>query len=58
MSCNVLKNELVKSSMLSIPFVVLHPVAHRGMGENRGIRKSAESINDERHMVHRYSKNY
>jgi deoxyribonuclease-4 len=45
MSCNALKNELVRSSMLSIPFVVLHPGAHMGKGENQGIRKIAESIN-------------
>ena len=36
MSCNAFKNELVRSSMLSIPFVVLHPVAHMGNGEKIG----------------------
>ena len=58
MSCNALKNEIVRSSMLGIPFVVLHPGAHRGRGENQGIRKIAESIIVERHTVHRYSENY
>jgi len=58
MSCNALKNELVRSSMLPIPFVILHPGAHRGRGENQGIRKIAESIIVERHTVHRYSENY
>ena len=46
MSCNALKNELVRSSMLGIPFVVLHPGAHMGKGENQGIRRIAESINE------------
>jgi len=46
MSCNALKNEIVRSSMLSIPFVVLHPGAHMGKGENQGIRRIAESINE------------
>ena len=45
MSCNALKNELVRSSMLGIPFVVLHPGAHMGKGEKEGIRKIAASIN-------------
>lgn len=45
MSCNALKNELFRSSILDIPFVVLHPGAHIGKGKNRGIRKIAESIN-------------
>jgi deoxyribonuclease-4 len=44
MSCNALKHELVRSSMLGIPFVVLHPGAHMGSGENQGIRRIAESI--------------
>ena len=46
MSCNALKNELVRSSILGIPFVVLHPGAHMGKGENQGIRRIAESINE------------
>lgn len=35
MSCNVLKNELIRSSMLGIPFVVLHPGAHGVRYEHR-----------------------
>jgi len=46
MSFNALKNELVRSSMLGIPFVVLHPGAHMGKGENQGIRRIAENINE------------
>jgi len=46
MSCNALKQELIRSSMLDIPFVVLHPGAHLGKGEDKGIEKIAFSINE------------
>ena len=46
MSLHVLKQELVRSSMLGIPFVVLHPGSHMGKGEKEGINRIAESIND------------
>ena len=46
MSCNALVNEMVRSSALGIPFVVLHPGAHMGKGEKQGIEKIADSIND------------
>lgn len=45
MSCYALKQELVRSSTLTIPFVVLHPGSHMGRGENEGIRRIADSIN-------------
>ncbi|MBU0986144.1 MAG: deoxyribonuclease IV [Proteobacteria bacterium] len=45
MSCHALKQELVRSSMLGIPFVVLHPGSHMGYGESEGVRRIAESIN-------------
>jgi len=45
MSCEALKRELCRSASLSIPFVVLHPGAHMGMGEKEGIAKIATSIN-------------
>jgi deoxyribonuclease IV len=45
MSCNALKQELIRSSMLGIPFVVLHPGAHLGQGKDKGIEKIALSIN-------------
>jgi deoxyribonuclease-4 len=44
-SVKALKHELLRSSLLGIPYVVLHPGAHRGMGENRGLHRIAESIN-------------
>lgn len=45
MSCNALKQELVRSSMLDIPFVVLHPGSHMGCGEGEGIGRIADNIN-------------
>ncbi len=45
MSCNALKCELIRSSMLNIPFVVLHPGAHMGKGKDKGISRIASSIN-------------
>ena len=45
MSCNALKQELIRSSMLDIPYVVLHPGAHLGKGKDQGIDKIALSIN-------------
>ena len=45
MSCRALKHELVRSAMLDIPYVVLHPGSHMGSGETAGIRRIAESIN-------------
>jgi len=45
MSCKALEQELIRSSMLNIPYVVLHPGFHMGQGEKPGIRKIADSIN-------------
>ena len=45
MSCHALKQELKRSSMLDIPFVVLHPGAHLGKEKDKGIEKIALSIN-------------
>ena len=46
LSCNALEQELIRSSGLDIPFVVLHPGAHLGQGEEKGIEKIALSINE------------
>jgi len=46
MSCNALKQELIRSSTLDIPFVVLHPGAHLGKGKEKGVEKVALSINE------------
>ncbi|NNK85293.1 MAG: deoxyribonuclease IV, partial [Desulfobacterales bacterium] len=40
-----LEQELIRSSCLRIPYVVLHPGSHMGTGEKEGIKRIAESIN-------------
>ena len=45
MSCAALKQELIRSSALKIPFCVLHPGAHMGSGIDAGLLKISESIN-------------
>ena len=44
-ACSALKQELIRSSQLSIPYVVLHPGAHMGKGSDKGIQQIAGSIN-------------
>lgn len=44
LSCHALEKELIRSSDLSIPYVVLHPGGHMGKGEKEGIRRVTESI--------------
>ena len=45
MSCEALTNELIRSSKLDIPFVVLHPGSHMGNGALKGMKKVIGSIN-------------
>ena len=45
MSCAALKQELIRSSALKIPFCVLHPGAHMDSGIDAGLLKISESIN-------------
>jgi len=45
LSCHALEMELIRSSQLRIPYVVLHPGSHMGQGEEAGIRKIAENVN-------------
>lgn len=45
MACSALKQELIRSSMLGIPYVVLHPGSHMGCGQKKGVLQIAESIN-------------
>jgi deoxyribonuclease IV len=45
LSRNALVNELIRSSILDIPFIVLHPGAHMGKGAEKGIEKIAGGIN-------------
>jgi deoxyribonuclease-4 len=44
-SCDALSRELDRASILSIPYVVLHPGSHMGAGETPGIAKVSDSIN-------------
>jgi len=44
-SCQALEKELLRSSRLGIPFVVLHPGSHMGRGPAAGIQQIAESVN-------------
>jgi deoxyribonuclease-4 len=44
-SCDALAQELIRSSCLDIPYVVLHPGSHMGAGEKEGISRISESIN-------------
>ena len=44
-SISALEHELIRSSQLRIPYVILHPGAHMGMGEDKGLRRIADGIN-------------
>ena len=46
MSCRGLKQEFIRSSMLDISYVVLHPGSHMGIGEEEGVNLIADSINN------------
>ncbi len=43
-ACKALLNEMIRSSMLNIPYVVLHPGAHTGIGVEKGIENIVETI--------------
>ena len=45
MSRHALKQELIRSSHLDLQFVVLHPGAHMGSGEQEGILRISSGIN-------------
>lgn len=44
-SIKALEHELVRSSQLSIPYVIMHPGSHMGTGEDKGLRRIAQAIN-------------
>ncbi|MBW1616603.1 MAG: deoxyribonuclease IV [Deltaproteobacteria bacterium] len=44
MACKALLKEMIRSSMLNIPYVVLHPGAHTGAGVEKGIENIVETI--------------
>ena len=43
-SIRALSEELIRADQLELPFLVLHPGAHLGAGEEAGLEKIAESI--------------
>lgn len=45
MSVRSLRQEIIRSAKLNIPYVILHPGAHMDSGVDTGIRKIADSIN-------------
>ncbi|MDF1591943.1 MAG: deoxyribonuclease IV [Desulfobacterales bacterium] len=45
MSVGALSGELIRSSQLRIPYVVLHPGSHMGAGEQAGIARVADGVN-------------
>ena len=44
-SCDALEQEMIRSSMLNLSFVVLHPGSHMKSGEKNGIQRITEGIN-------------
>ncbi len=44
-SCEALKQELIRSSQLGLPFVVLHPGAHMDDSPEAGLQRIVDSIN-------------
>src|SRR5207247_9555155 len=45
-SLRALSEELVRADQLELPFLVMHPGAHLGAGEQAGLEKIVNSIND------------
>ena len=45
MSCEALKQEIIRCGQLKIPHLVLHPGSHMGNGEENGILRIADNIN-------------
>jgi deoxyribonuclease IV len=45
-SIRALAEELVRADQLELPFLVLHPGAHLGAGEEAGLKKTADSVDE------------
>ncbi|MGC1322527.1 MAG: deoxyribonuclease IV [Candidatus Udaeobacter sp.] len=45
-SIQALAEELVRADQLELPFLVLHPGAHLGKGEEAGLKKIADSVDE------------
>jgi deoxyribonuclease-4 len=46
MSCEALKQEILRCGQLELPYLVLHPGSHMGDGETKGINRIADNINE------------
>jgi deoxyribonuclease-4 len=45
-SVNALKKEVQRAELLGIPYVVMHPGAHKGAGEKEGIKRISEGLKE------------
>src|SRR6478735_10824321 len=45
-SIRALSEELIRADQLELPFLVLHPGAHLGAGEEAGLKKIADSVDE------------
>ena len=45
-SIRALAEELIRADQLKLPFLVLHPGAHLGAGEDAGLKKIADSVDE------------
>jgi len=45
-SIRALAEELIRANQLELPFLVLHPGAHLGAGEEAGLKKIADSVDE------------
>ncbi len=45
-SVNALKKEIQRAELLGIPYVVMHPGAHKGVGEKEGIKRISEGLKE------------
>ncbi|MDZ7377382.1 MAG: deoxyribonuclease IV [candidate division KSB1 bacterium] len=43
-SCHALIEELDRAQALKIPYLILHPGAHKGIGEHEGLKRIVESL--------------
>jgi deoxyribonuclease-4 len=44
-SIKALEDELLRSTLLNIPYVIMHPGSHMGAGEEKGLDRVAQGIN-------------
>lgn len=44
-SIDAMLEEIRRAEILGIPFIIMHPGAHMGLGEDAGLKKVADSMN-------------